>query len=42
MTALYIALGFTCGRAVRYLLDRHPTTKPGRLGRACRERSAHS
>ena len=30
MTALYIALGFLGGRAIRYLLDKYPTTKPGR------------
>lgn len=33
MTALYIALGFFGGRAIRCLLDKHPTTKPGQSRR---------
>lgn len=34
MTALYIAIGFLGGRAIRHLLDKHPPTKPGRLNAA--------
>lgn len=33
MTAVWIALGFLGGRAVRYLLDHNPTPKIGRGAR---------